>query len=105
MAPSAVPWYRFSDDRQCLLLELYIQPGASRTEVAGLHDGLLKIRVAAAAVDNQANEALIRFLKKALAVPASRVALKHGAQGRRKTVEIRNPGRLPETLLPQTGKG
>jgi uncharacterized membrane protein len=36
-------------------LQVYIQPGASKSEVAGLHDGVIKIRIAAPAVENAAN--------------------------------------------------
>jgi len=35
-------------------LEVYIQPGASKTELAGLHGGCIKIRIAAPPVDNAA---------------------------------------------------
>jgi len=48
----------------------------------------LKIKVAAPAVDNKANAALIDFLGETLGVPKSAVALRHGATGRRKVVEI-----------------
>jgi uncharacterized protein YggU (UPF0235/DUF167 family) len=47
-------------------LEIYIQPRASNSEVAGMHDGVIKIRIAALAVDNAANLALIEFVAKAL---------------------------------------
>jgi uncharacterized protein YggU (UPF0235/DUF167 family) len=42
-------------------LEVYIQPRASKSEVAGMRDGVIKIRVAAPAVENAANLALMEF--------------------------------------------
>lgn len=69
-------------------LTLHIQPGARKSEFAGLHGNALKIRISAPAVDNKANAALIEFLSKALNIPRSTIAIRHGATGRRKVVEI-----------------
>jgi len=69
-------------------LACWIQPRASKSEVAGRHGDAIKIRIAAPPVDGAANEELIRFLAKALAVPRSAVQVTSGATGRRKTIEI-----------------
>jgi uncharacterized protein (TIGR00251 family) len=64
-------------------------PRASRTEVAGVAAGRLRIRLAAPPVEGAANEELVRFLARALGVPRSAVAVTAGAAGRRKTVLVR----------------
>ena len=64
-------------------------PRASRTEVAGVADGRLRIRLAAPPVDGAANDELVRFLATALGVRRSAVAVAAGAAGRRKTVLVR----------------
>ena len=64
-------------------------PRASRTEVAGIAGGRLRVRVAAPPVEGAANEELVRFLARSLGVPRSAVAVTAGAAGRRKTVVIR----------------
>ncbi len=92
-------WQRYDEKKQVLTLSLYIQPGAKRTEVAGLHGEALKIRVAAPPVDGAANEALIDFLKKTFGVPAASVTLRHGASGRSKVVEIAAPAQSADILL------
>lgn len=69
-------------------LEMYLQPGASRTEVAGLHGDRLKLRVAAPPVDGRANEALLAWLASRCGVAKRQVRLVRGATSRRKTVEI-----------------
>lgn len=69
-------------------LSLYIQPGAKKTEVAGTHDGKIKIRVCAPPVDGAANEALIKFLSKTLGLPRSGVNLISGDKSRHKTFQI-----------------
>jgi uncharacterized protein (TIGR00251 family) len=69
-------------------IELYVQPGASKTELAGMHAGLVKIRVAAPPVDNAANRALVEFLAEILSVPRRCVTVVSGNSHRRKLVEI-----------------
>jgi uncharacterized protein (TIGR00251 family) len=93
-------WYQIKEDR--LTLTVHVQPGAKRTEVIGLHGDALKIRVAAAAVEGQANTRLLDFLRKAFQVPSSRISLKHGEHARRKVVEIHGSLLAPEALLPET---
>ncbi|MNC90733.1 hypothetical protein D3C83_68680 [compost metagenome] len=65
-----------------------MQPGSRKNGIAGTHGDALKIRIAAPAVDNKANAALIEFLSETLGVPKSSIAIRHGATGRRKVVEI-----------------
>ena len=91
------PWYRCDGER--IIMTLHIQPGARRTEVAGIHDGALKIKIAAPPVEGQANAKLLEFLKKEFDVPSSQVVLKQGSGGRRKVVEIQGSRRSPEDLL------
>lgn len=93
-------WYQLKDD--CLTLTVHVQPGAKRTEVIGLHGDALKIRVAATAVEGQANARLLDFLRKAFKVPARRISLKHGERARRKVVEIQGSALAPEALLAGT---
>jgi len=71
-----------------LVLELLVQPRASRTRVAGEHGGRLKIQLAAAPVDGEANAALVEFLAGALGVRRAEVAILRGEAGRRKTVRV-----------------
>ena len=93
----STPWYRIDGD--CIILTLHVQPGAKRTETAGIHDGALKIRVAAPPVEGQANARLLDFLKKTFEVPSSQVILKQGSAGRRKVVEIHGSRHIPDDLL------
>jgi uncharacterized protein (TIGR00251 family) len=70
------------------VLELLVQPRASRSRVVGEHDGRLKVQLAAPPVDGEANAALLAFLADALAVKKADVALLAGETGRRKRVRI-----------------
>ncbi len=72
-------------------LTLHIQPGARRSEIAGIYGDALKIRLAAPPVDGKANAALIEFVAERLGLPRSAVLLKSGQTSRRKVLEIGTP--------------
>lgn len=95
-------WYRREGDN--ITLTLHIQPGAKRSEVAGLHGDALKIRLAAPPIEGRANEALLRFVADSFGVPLRQVELLRGAQSRHKTVRVGGSGIAPESLL-QEGAG
>jgi uncharacterized protein (TIGR00251 family) len=83
-------------------LTLHVQPGARKTEVAGLHGDALKIRLAAPPVDGKANAALIEFVANRLGLPKSAVRLTTGQTSRRKILEIDAvPSDAEQRLLPQ----
>lgn len=84
-------WFRYDPARLRLTLTVYIQPNARTTEVVGFHGGALKLRVAAPAVENKANAALIDFLHQWFKLPASHIKIQHGARGRHKVVTIDHP--------------
>jgi uncharacterized protein (TIGR00251 family) len=90
-------WFRHAGER--LLLEVQVQPGAARTEVAGLHDGRLKIRLGARAIDGRANAALVQFIAERLGVAKRDVTIETGATSRRKRVQVIGATRAPEALL------
>ncbi len=92
------PWLR--EDGAALVLTLHVQPGAKRTEIAGTHGNALKVRLAAPPVDGKANDALLRFLADAFAVPLRDAALLRGETSRAKVVRIEAP-----TLRPDIGWG
>jgi uncharacterized protein (TIGR00251 family) len=69
-------------------LLVYVQPRASRNELAGVHDGRLRIRLTAPPVEGAANEALLRFLADWLEVPRSAVRIVAGDSSRRKRVVV-----------------
>ena len=71
-----------------MILEVHVQPGAKRSEFAGQHGERIKIRLAARALDNRANEALVEFLAEHYRVPKSRVRIAAGLKSRQKRVVI-----------------
>lgn len=69
-------------------LTLHVQPGASRTALAGEHGDALKVRLAAPPVDGRANDCLLAFLAERLGVPRSALLLRSGHASRRKVVVV-----------------
>ncbi len=91
-------WFRREGD--AVTLTLHVQPGAKKTEIAGLHGDALKIRLAAPPVEGKANAALLAFLAGKFGVPMRNVALKRGESSRIKVVSISGPQISPDSLLP-----
>lgn len=70
-------------------LNVRVTPRGGRDAVEGFDmDGVLQVRVAAAPVDGEANEAVRRLLAKALGIPPRDVVLASGAASRRKFFDI-----------------
>lgn len=74
-----------------------VVPRSTKEGVAGFEGGVVRIRLNAPPVEGQANEALVRFLAKALGIPKSRIALVAGGKGRNKIVRV--DGITREALL------
>ena len=83
------------------MLEIYCQPGASRTQVMGFHDGRIKIQRAAPPVEGAANSALVKFVAKACGVRQSDVRIIAGEQSRYKRIEARglNGAQISASLM------
>ncbi|KXW56895.1 DUF167 domain-containing protein [Ferrovum sp. PN-J185] len=73
---------------ESLFLMVYVQPGASKSELSGLFDGNIKIRLKAPAVEGQANKALIDFLAEHLDLPKKDIEIVSGMQSRLKRVKF-----------------
>ncbi|HEY9717363.1 MAG TPA: DUF167 domain-containing protein [Trichormus sp.] len=75
-------------EEQGIVLNLYIQPGASKTAFAGVYNHRLKVRVQAPAIEGAANKSLCDFLSQQFHVSKSSVILRQGAKSREKQVYI-----------------
>lgn len=79
-------WY--AREGNTVLVKFYIQPGAKRTEIAGIHGDELKIRLAASPIDGRANDALLKYVAQLFNVPVRQVTLKRGGKSRHKQIVI-----------------
>jgi hypothetical protein len=71
-----------------IALQVSVMPNAKRTTADGLHDGALRVRLAAPPIDGRANAALIEWLSDELDVPKRAVTVALGASSRRKRVDV-----------------
>jgi len=78
-----------------------VVPRSSKEGVAGFEGGVVRIRLNAPPVEGKANEALIRFLARAVGVPRSHVTLVTGERGRSKIVRV--AGVTREALMAALG--
>jgi len=81
-----------------LVLDVRVQPRASRSEIAGVHGERLRIRLQAPPVDGKANAALVEFVAGLFAVPRARVTIEHGLTGRDKRLRLQGVSSLPPPL-------
>lgn len=72
-------------------LALAVSPSARRTQADGLHDGALRVRLAAPPVDGKANDLLTAWIARELSLPRRAVRLVRGALSRRKWVAVDAP--------------
>lgn len=87
--PQRFPCLRVSGN-YCVL-DVSAVPGAKRTEVVGLHDGALRLRLAAPPVDGKANDEIVAWLAKSLGLARRDVHLLRGPASRRKQIQIDAP--------------
>lgn len=80
------------------VLDVRVQPRASRTEFAGLMGDRLRVRLNAPPVDGRANAALIEFIAEVCGVPRAQVTIDQGSSSRNKRVRIRGLAGFPAAL-------
>jgi uncharacterized protein (TIGR00251 family) len=78
----------WSADDEGLTVRVRATPGAKRSEVVGVVDGRLRVRVHAPAVAGKANVELTRVLAEWAGVRRSAVRITHGEHAREKTVRV-----------------
>lgn len=82
-------------------LQVQVVPNASRTAVAGLHDGALRVRLMAPPIEGRANAALLAWLARSLDLPRRSAQLLGGDTSRRKRVHLGCPAaQVAEWLRP-----
>jgi uncharacterized protein (TIGR00251 family) len=69
-------------------LTIRVTPRAGRSAVAGVRDGILLVKLAAAPIDGAANDALVALLSEVLLLPKRSIRIKSGERSRTKVVEI-----------------
>lgn len=73
-----------------LTISIRVIPRASRSEIVGMVDGTLKVRIAAPPVDGAANSEIIKLFSKTFGIAKSDIAIISGETSRNKRIKFAN---------------
>jgi len=79
-----------------LRLTVFLQPGASRNALIGVHNQAVKVSVTSPPVAGEANKQLVQFLATLFKVKKSAVEILSGEHSRLKRVIVYKPLQFPE---------
>ena len=80
----------FKEKDNGVLLKIKAVPNSSKNQFCCVLDGALKVKIKAPAVENKANEELVKFIAKSLKVPKSAVSVESGNTSKVKIVYIKS---------------
>lgn len=80
-------------------LAVQISANATKTQVVGAIDAVLKIKLQAQPIEGKANSALILYLAQTLGLPKSAVTLTHGHANTLKLLSISAASLTPEAVM------
>ena len=72
--------------------EVRVQPRSSKTEISGIQDGILRVRLTAPPVDGAANKQCIELLSRKMKVPKRFIIIASGVSARRKRLKVQGLG-------------
>ena len=80
------PWYK--ENKNNLTLNIYVVPCSSKSEIVGIYNDSLKIKLKSPPVDNAANEELVRFLSKKLEISKRSIEIISGHKQKKKVIKV-----------------
>lgn len=79
----------FRKTKDGIAIEVKVEPRSSQKKIAGVSEGVLKVKLTAPPVEGAANEQLIELIAEATGMRKSLIKIVRGGSSKRKTVEIR----------------
>jgi uncharacterized protein (TIGR00251 family) len=76
-----------------VILRIHVVPKSAKSEISGIQDDALKLKITSPPVEGQANEACIKFLSDILGVRKTHVKIVSGHKSRKKTIAIEGIGK------------
>ena len=77
-----------SSETDKAVLKVKVVPRASRSEIVGIQDGVLKVRLTSPPVDGAANDELVKLIAKRVGIARSNIELTSGLTSRNKTLRV-----------------
>lgn len=68
--------------------EVRVQPRSSKTEISGIQDGILRVRLTSPPVDGAANRQCIELLSRKMKIPKRAIRIASGEKARSKRLKI-----------------
>ena len=85
--------FQLRESKNGLTFDIQVTPHASRAQLVGIQDGMLRIKVTALPVEGAANEACIKLLAKTFALRKNQMEIFTGEKSRKKTVLVKGISR------------
>ncbi len=79
-------WLR--ETKQGVTIDLHVIPNARKSEIVGIHNDKLKIKIFSPPVDGSANKEIIKFFSKKLKTSKSKIDIISGEKSRDKRLLI-----------------
>lgn len=73
-----------------MIIEVHIQPNSNENKILSREGNIFKIKIKAPAVENKANEELIKFLSKELNVDRDLIVIKSGKTSKKKLISVKD---------------
>ncbi len=71
-----------------IIFSIHVVPGSAKSEIVGVQDEALKLKIAAPPVEGRANAECIRFLSETLGMRKNQVTITSGHRSRKKIIAI-----------------
>lgn len=71
-----------------MIIKVCIQPNSNENEIVSKENNIFKIKIKAPAIENKANNELIKFLSKEFKIERSLITIKSGKNSKTKLINI-----------------
>ncbi|MEN6386836.1 MAG: DUF167 domain-containing protein [Phycisphaerales bacterium] len=82
-----------------IVFNIKVVPGSSKTLIAGLYNGMIKVRLAAAPEKGKANQALIELLSEKFNIPKNSISILSGLTSKIKQVAVTSSPQVRNMIL------
>ncbi|HAL45238.1 MAG: hypothetical protein A2Y12_18675 [Planctomycetes bacterium GWF2_42_9] len=82
-----------------IVFNIKVVPGSSKTLIAGLYNGMIKVRLSAAPEKGKANQALIELLAENFNIPKNSITILSGLTSKIKQVSIAGSTQVRDVIL------
>jgi uncharacterized protein (TIGR00251 family) len=82
-----------------IVFNVKVVPGSSKTLIAGLYNGMIKVRLSAAPEKGKANQALVELLAEKFNIPKNSIAILSGLTSKIKQVAVTSSPQVRNLIL------